>query len=329
MDKLVPILLLALGLGAAHLGIGGLLKLGPKRGEFWLFGLGVRTRFGAVKVLVVALALVFLAYSFHKKGTFTRILAPESGPTQAQYNDLAYQFQAAQKSIESYKSQLDVLNREKEACQNIVSRQGLGLANKNDAMGEMRTSLGSTQKEVAALQENLRQVQEQLGLLKNENQQTAEAYNQAKEKVQQLEGHLDVLQNEKVSLKLKQEQLATEGEAELKRAREETSRFKSLYRDEEHRASLLRQGLVLREANDWTLEQEIQRLANLIADQPDVSSARQTDISRALHRINQVLREGTVLTKQAKAADTKPPDAKPSQPPPATKTNTPPATNKN
>ena len=80
MDKLVPILLLALGLGAAHLGIGGLLKLGPERSEFWLFGLGVRTRFGAVKVLVVALALMFLAYSFHKKGNFTRILAPESGP---------------------------------------------------------------------------------------------------------------------------------------------------------------------------------------------------------------------------------------------------------
>src|SRR5262249_27671680 len=152
-----------------------------------------------------------------------------------------------------------------------------------------RTSLGSRQREVAELQESLRQVQEQLGLLKNENQQTVEAYNQSKEKNQQLEGQLDVLQNEKVSLKLKKEQLSTESEAELKRARDETSRFKSLYRDEEHRASLLRQGLVLREANDWTLEQEIQRLANLIADQPDVSSARQTDISRALHRINQVL----------------------------------------
>jgi len=282
-----------------------------------------------VKVLVVALALMFLAYSFHKKGNFTRILAPESGPTQAQYDDLTSQFQEAQKSIESYKNQLDLLNREKEACQNIVSRQGLGLANKNDAMGEMRTSLGSRQREVAELQESLRQVQEQLGLLKNENQQTVEAYNQSKEKIQQLEGQLDVLQNEKVSLKLKQEQLSTESEAELKRARDETSRFKSLYRDEEHRASLLRQGLVLREANDWTLEQEIQRLANLIADQPDVSSARQTDISRALHRINQVLREGTVLTKQAKAADTKPPDTKPSQPPATTKTSNPPPTNKN
>jgi len=36
-------------------------------------------------------------------------------------------------------------------------------------------------------------------------------------------------------------------------------------------------GLVLREAMT-DLEQEIQRLANLLADQPDVSSPRQTDI---------------------------------------------------
>ena len=48
----------------------------------------------------------------------------------------------------------------------------------------------------------------------------------------------------------------------------------------------------LREANDWALEQEIQRLANLLSDQPEVNTPRQTDIARSLQKINQVLREG-------------------------------------
>jgi chromosome segregation ATPase len=310
MDKLVPILLLALGLGAAHLGIAGLLKLRPEQREFWVFGLGVRTRFGAVKVLIVALALIFLAYSFHKRGSLTQILAPDSAQLQEQYNSLAIQLREVEKSLTAYQSQIETLNREKEDCQNIVSRQGLGLANKNDTVGELHTSLTARQKELAELQGNFGQVKEQLGLLQREYDQTTEAYNQTKEKVQQLESQIDVLQNEKVSLKLKQDQLSSENEIELKRLREETTRLRSLYRDQEHRASLLRQGLVLREANDWALEQEIQRLANLISDQPDVSSPRQTDISRALHKISQTLREGTALTKQAKAADTKPSDVK-------------------
>lgn len=328
MDKLIPILLLALGLGAAHLAIGGLIRLRPERGEFWLFGLGVRTRFGAVKVLVVAIALIFLAYSFHKRGSLTQILAPDSAPLQAQYNSLATQLKEVEKSIETYKSRIETLNREKEDCQSIVSRQGQGLANKGDAMGELHASLGTRQREIAESQRSLNQMKDQMGSLQKEHAQTSEAYSQTKEKVQQLESQIDVLQNEKVSLRLKKDQLSTENEAELKRLGEEASRFKSLYRDEEHRASLLRQGLVLREANDWALEQEIQRLANLLADQPDVSSPRQTDISRALHKINQVLREGTALTKQAKAADTKPSGAKPAQPA-ATKTSDPPATKKN
>ena len=141
----------------------------------------------------------------------------------------------------------------------------------------------------------------------------SQSYNETKDRVQQLESQADVLQNEKVSLKARLEQTSGQNEAELKRLREETGRLKSLYRDEERRASLLRQGLVLREANDWALEQEIQRLANLIAGQSDLSSPRQTDISRALHRISQVLREGTALTKQAKAADSAAPDSKSSQ----------------
>jgi len=328
MDKVVPLLLLVLGLGAAHLGIGGLVKLRPGRPEFWLFGLGVRTKFGAVKVLFVAIALLFLAYSFHRKGSITQIL--ETAPTelQQQYDQLASRMKQAEKSIETYKHQLEALNQETEDCQKIVSRQGLGLADKNDVMGELRSSLGRRQKEIADLQGSLTRLKEQMGLLQKEHEQMTQSYKETQEKVQQLESQNDVLQNEKVSLKAKLEQTSGQNEAELKRLREEAGRLKSLYRDEERRASLLRQGLVLREANDWALEQEIQRLANLIAAQSDLSSPRQTDISRSLHKINQVLREGTALTKQAKAADSAAPASKSSQTG-QNKTSSPPATKKN
>jgi len=328
MDKVVPLLLLALGLGAAHLGIAGLVKLRPDKPEFWLFGLGVRTRFGAVKVLFVALALLFLAYSFHKKGSITQILKTEPTDLQAQYDQLAARMKETEKLIGTYKSQMETLNREKEDCQKIVSRQGLGLADQNDVVGELRSSLDRRQKELADLQGSLTRLREQMGLLQREHEQMSQSYNETKEKVQQLESQVDVLQNEKVSLKAKLEQTLGQNEAEIKRLREENSRLKSLYRDEERRASLLRQGLVLREANDWTLEQEIQRLANLIAAQSDLSSPRQTDISRSLHRISQVLREGTALTKQAKAADSSSPGSKSSQTG-QDKTGSPPTTKKN
>ena len=40
MDKLVPVLLLVLGLGAVSLGIRGLVRLGRENTEVWVFGLG-------------------------------------------------------------------------------------------------------------------------------------------------------------------------------------------------------------------------------------------------------------------------------------------------
>jgi chromosome segregation ATPase len=306
MEKLVPLLLLALGLGAAHLGIGGLIKLRPSRPEFWLFGLGVRTRLGAVKVLVVAIALLFLAYSFHRRGSITQIFNPEEAVLREQNNVLIRDLKEAEESIENYKGQVKSLSQEKEECQKIVSRQGLGLANKDDAVGELRAALGTRQREIADLQGALAKVKEEMSLLQKEHEQMSQAYNQTKEKLQQLNSQVDTLQNEKGTLAAKLEQNSNQNAADLKGLREENGRLKALYRDEEHRASLLRQGLVLREANDWALEQEIQRLANLLSDQPELNSPRQTDISRALQKINQVLREGTTLTKQAKAADSKP-----------------------
>jgi chromosome segregation ATPase len=306
MEKLVPLLLLALGLGAAHLGVGGLIKLRPSRPEFWLFGLGVRTRLGAVKVLVVAIALLFLAYSFHRRGLITQILNPEEAVLREQNSALTRQLKEAEKSIKNYKGRMESLSQEKEECQRIVSRQGLGLANKDDVVGELRAALETGQKEIADLQGALGKINEEMSLLQKEHEQMSQAYDQTKEKVQQLDLQVDTVQNEKGSLVAQLEQNSNQNATELKGLREENGRLKALYRDEEHRASLLRQGLVLREANDWALEQEIQRLENLLSDQPELNSPRQTDISRALQKINQVLREGTNLTKQAKVADAKP-----------------------
>ena len=47
------------------------------------------------------------------------------------------------------------LSREKEACQQIVSRQGLGLASTGDAAAELRASLSSRQREIGTLQASL------------------------------------------------------------------------------------------------------------------------------------------------------------------------------
>ena len=69
MERLAPYLLLLVGLGAAYLGVGGLVRLRPERPEFWLFGLGVRSRAGAGKVLVVAALLLLIAAFFFGMGS--------------------------------------------------------------------------------------------------------------------------------------------------------------------------------------------------------------------------------------------------------------------
>jgi hypothetical protein len=309
MDTLVPLLLLILGLGAAHLGVGGLLRAGKGGQQFWLFGLGVRTKFGAVKVLIVAASLCLLAYAIYRQGTLTRILEPPRKPLDDSAALQARQLEDTNRQIDALKAQLDEISREKERCQEIVSKQGSGLASKNDLAAELRASLSLRQREVATLQSTLLKAQSDLAALSNEHERSVQSAGQNTERIGQLESQLDVLRNEKVSLSAKLDNAAKANETELERLKDENAKLKALYKGEDRRAGLLRQGLVLREANDWALEQEIQRLANLISDQPDVSSPRQTDISRSLQRINQVLREGQSLTKQAKIADNRTPDA--------------------
>jgi chromosome segregation ATPase len=307
MDRLIPLLLVILGLGAAHLGIGGLLRSRKDSQEFWLFGLGVRTKLGAVKVLIVSVALCLLAYSIYRRGTVQRILEPAETSLTEQLA-LQARMEQANRLIQEYGKQIASLQREKETCQDIVSRQGSGLASKNDAAAELHASLNLRQREIAELQSMQMRLQDEVSALKVQREQLAQSADQAQEKLRQVESQMDVLHNENASstAKLEKSKLS---EPEFNRLTEENTKLKALSKDQDRRVGLLRQGLVLREANDWALEQEIQRLSNLLSDQPDVSTPRQTDIARSLQKINQTLREGQALTKQAKIADTKPADA--------------------
>ena len=306
MERLAPYLLLLMGVGAAHLGIGGLVRLRPERPEFWLFGLGVRSRTGAGKVLVVAALLLLLGYSVLRRGSIQEVLYPSQPASDQQLESLKQQLDAANQKSEEYKNQIAGLSRDEEACQQIVSRQGLGLASTGDVAAELRASLSLLQREIGTLQSSLAKANDELVSVRSDNERLVQSSNSAKEQMEKLESQMDVLKNEKTSLALKLEAASKASESENSRLKEENGKLKAQYRDQDRRARLLRQGLVLREANDWALEQEIQRLANLVSDQPEVNTPRQTDIARSLQKINQVLREGQGLTKQAKVADNQP-----------------------
>jgi len=307
MERLAPYLLLLVGMGAAYLAVGGLVRLRPERPEFWLFGMGVRSRAGAGKVLVVAALLLLLGYSALRRGSIQRVLDFSEPVSDEQLESQRLQLIQVNQQLEETKNQMAALNREKEACQQIVSRQGLGLASTGDAAAELRASLSLRQREIGTLQSSLAKANDELASIRSDNDRLVQSSNSAKEQMEKLESQMDVLKNEKTSLALKLEAASKASESENSRLKEENGKLKAQYRDQDRRARLLRQGLVLREANDWALEQEIQRLANLLSDQPEVNTPRQTDIARSLQKINQVLREGQGLTKQAKVADSQPP----------------------
>ena len=306
MERLAPYLLLLVGIGAAYLAVGGLVRLRPERPEFWLFGMGVRSRAGAGKVLVVAALLLLLGYSALRRGSIQRVLDFSQPVSDEQLESQRLQLIQVNQQLEETKNQMAALNREKEACQQIVSRQGLGLASTGDAAAELRASLSLRQREIGTLQSSLAKANDEITALRSDNERLLQSSSSAKEQAEKLESQTDVLKNEKASLALKLEAASKANESESSRLKEENGKLKVQYREQDRRARLLRQGLVLREANDWALEQEIQRLANLLSDQPEVNTPRQTDIARSLQKINQVLREGQGLTKQAKVADSQP-----------------------
>jgi chromosome segregation ATPase len=306
MERLVPFLLLVLGLGALYLGLAGLIRLRPDRPEFWLFGLGVRSRVGAVKVLLVATALLFLSYTAYRKGSLTQMLQTPVSLDPQLYSRLTEKLQKSEETLEQYRADMAHLTREKEDCQSAVSRLGTGLANRNDVTGELRAALGIRKREIASFESTISRMRDEMARLQKEHEQVLLSYRETQDKVAQLGSQVRSLQTANAALDERLSQTNSQDEAELKRLREENGKLKGLNRDAERSNSLLRQGLVLRESNDWQLEQEIQQLANLLVSQPEVNAPRQGDISRAIQKITQVLREGSAVTKQARAADARP-----------------------
>ena len=241
MERLAPYLLLLVGMGTAYLAVGGLVRLRPERPEFWLFGMGVRSRAGAGKVLVVAVLLLLLGYSALRRGSIQRVLDFSQPGSDEQFESQRLQLIRANEQVEDYKNQIAALSREKEACQQIVSRQGLGLASTGDAAAELRAGLNLRQREIGSLQSSLSKANDELTSLRSDNDRLVQSTNSAKEQVEQLESQLDVLKNEKASLGFKLETASKANESENSRLKEENGKLKAQYRDQDRRARLLRQ----------------------------------------------------------------------------------------
>ena len=205
MERLAPYLLLLVGLGAAYLAVGGLVRLRPERPEFWLFGMGVRSRAGAGKVLVVAALLLLLGYSALRRGSIQRVLDFSQPVSDEQLESQRLQLIQVNQQLEETKNQMAALNREKEACQQIVSRQGLGLASTGDAAAELRASLSLRQREIGTLQSSLAKANDELASIRSDKDRLVQSSHSAKEQMEQLESQTDVLTNEKASLTRNQE----------------------------------------------------------------------------------------------------------------------------
>jgi len=305
MDRLLPLILVVFAMGGFYLGLSGLIRLRAEKPEVWFFGLGVRSRLGALKVLVVAASLLLLAVALNKKITLTQLLAPETESLQSVNESLKQQLKNSQNEIVEVRKQLQIALNEKNTLDGLISRQGNGLAQKSDVVGELKTAVLRRQKELAELQLTLDKARLDFGRLQSEQQQLNQAYTQAQEQVRQVELKFDVVSNEKTSLAIKLEQAGIQREADIQKSQVEIAKLKGMMKDLERRNTLLRQGLSLREASDWTLEQEIQRLSGLISRQLNLNAPEQSEIARSLQRVNQTLNEGTSLTKQAKIAETK------------------------
>ena len=307
MEKTLLFFLLALGILFASLGIGEMIRSLKTPREFWLLGLGVRSRLGAWLMVVIAAAFFWLAYSFYKTETLHRLLRSVVAPEGEDFKQYSQLFEQNRKELETLKVQVDTLAREKEDCQSIVRRQGIGLASKNDVAAELKASLGLRQKEISGLEKDLGETRQRLESLQGENEKLRRDYTQTTGKVEELDSKIAEMQNEKTALQQKLEKGVKANDAEFKRLKDENVKTRALYKDQERRAELLRQGILLHERNDWALEQEVQRLSTLISSQLDANSPRLTDIARSIQRIQQVLRDGQVVTKQTKAVDSKQP----------------------
>ena len=309
MEKILLSFLILLGILFLCLGLGEMIRSRKQPREFWLMGLGVRSKAGAWCMVLIAAAFFALAYSFQKTKPLHHLLQSVGAPKNEDVSESARTLDQSRRELESLKVQVDALAKEKEDCQNIVRRQGLGLASQNDVAEELKVSLGLRQKEISALTKTLGETRQKLEILQSDYQQVRQDNEQTTAKLQELDSKVAQIQNEKNALQQKLDSGLNMSDTELKRLKEENLKSRALYKDLERRSDLLRQGLLLHERNDWTLDQEIQRLSTLISSQLDVNSPRQTDIARSIQRIHQVIRDGQVVTKQTKAADANFPDA--------------------
>ena len=302
MEIVVPIVLLLLGLGAAYLALVGLIRLGKEKPEFWLFGLGVRSRFGALKVLVVAVALLFLAYSFWQQGSLIRGLQPELAGAQEEAKARLARLEVATRSLLDLQDQAHRLNEQKQEYQRLAGRRQTELAAQAKAL---QAALRRQQQASAGFKESLTDLDRLLETLQEQKEAAVQDTHQVKRELRSAESRLALSRQAQEELRTALSRLTAEKQDELKDLREETEKLKSSFRQQKQRTDLLRQGLVSRETNDWSLEQEIEKLANLISDEPDASFSRQTEIARTLQRIHELLRQGTALAQQAKAAETR------------------------
>lgn len=130
MDKWFPLILLVFSAGGFYLALSGLIFLRPHRPEVWFFGLGVRTRIGAVKVLMVSASLLLLAYALNNKITLERLLAPETESLQSTAETLRLQLAASQRALNETRKQLQMQVEEKTLWMDLSQDKGMGLLKK-------------------------------------------------------------------------------------------------------------------------------------------------------------------------------------------------------
>ena len=303
MEIVVPIVMVLLGLGAAYLALGGLVRLGKERPEFRLFGLGVHSRFGALAVLAVALALLFLAHSFWQQGSLIRGLQPELQGAREEAKDRLVRLEVASRSLQDLQVQVQQLTEQKQEYQRIAGRRRTELAAQAKSL---EAALQGQEQAAAGYQESLAELNRLLEALQRQKEAAVQDSLQLKQELRSAESRLDLARQSQGELRGTLSRLTTEKQNESKSLQEEIRELEASLSDQQRRTGLLREGLVSREAHDWSLEQEIEKLANLISGEPEASFSRQTDIARTLQRIHELLREGAALAQQAKAAETRP-----------------------
>lgn len=303
MEFVVPIVLVLLGLGASFLALGGLVRLGKERLEFRLLGLGVHNRLGALTVLAVALALLFLAYSSWRQDTLIRGLRPELEGAQEDAKDRLARLEAAGRSLQDLQAQIRQLTEQKQEYQRIAGRRRTELAAQAKSLEAV---LQGQQQAAAGFRESLAELNRLLEALQRQKEAAVQDSVQLKQELRSAESRLDLARQSQEELKGTLSRLSAEKRNESKSLQEQVRKLKAALSDQQRRTGLLREGLVSREAHDWSLEQEIDKLANLISGEPEASFSLQTDIARTLQRIHELLREGAALAQQAKAAETRP-----------------------